>query len=78
MEKRSFLKHLSNFFREIFSSSLSLNGNNYAKHLYDAHEQQLPKKTHIAMSKIATPYNKPIYHMEEVNYHILISSLLTV
>lgn len=55
-KKRSFLTHLSIFFKEIFSSSQSLNSNNYAKHLYDVHELQLPKKTHIAMSKIATSY----------------------
>lgn len=44
------------FFREIFSSSQSLNSNNYVRHVYDAHEQQLPKKTHIAMSRTATSY----------------------
>lgn len=56
MEKRSLLKQLSIFFKEIFPSSQPLNSNNYAKYLYDAHEQQLPKKTRIAMSKIATSY----------------------
>lgn len=56
MEKRSFLKHLSIFFKEIFPSSQPLNIHNYAKYLYDVHEQQLPKKTRIAMSKIATSY----------------------
>lgn len=43
MEKGSFLKHPSIFFREIFASSLSLNANSYTEHSYDDHEQQMPK-----------------------------------
>lgn len=43
MEKGSFLKHLSSYFREIFASSLSLNANSFTEHLHDAHQQQMPK-----------------------------------
>lgn len=44
------------FFSGKYFHSLSHLIVNYAKHLYDAHELQLPKKTHIAMTKIATSY----------------------